>query len=49
MDEFAMMKSNPQALFDYYMELVQNGQPLDDAQIVKFEYVKRVLLNGNGI
>ena len=37
------MKSNPRQLFDMYIEQVQQGIPLDDAQIVKMEYVKSVL------
>ena len=46
MNEFEMMKNNPQGLFDYYIDLMQNGTPLNDEQIIKMEYLKKILLKG---
>jgi len=42
-EEFALMKSDPQALFNYYLDLLQSGTVLDDAQVVKLEYCKSML------
>lgn len=44
MDEFKTMKDSPKALFDYYMELVSTGHTLNEDQILKMEYLKKVLI-----
>jgi hypothetical protein len=44
MNEFEMMKHNPQGLFDYYLQIMQAGTPLNDGQVVKMEYLKKILL-----
>jgi hypothetical protein len=49
MNEFQMMKEQPQALFDYYLSLMQAGTPLDDSQLIKFEYLKKVLIYDAGV
>lgn len=42
--EFIIMKTNPKQLYDEYIEQLQNGIPLTDEQLVKFEYLKKLLL-----
>jgi hypothetical protein len=42
--EFIIMKSNPKQLYNNYIEQMQNGIPLSDDQLVKFEYLKKLLL-----
>jgi hypothetical protein len=49
MNEFELMKRDPQALFTYYIELMQAGTPLDDSQVIKFEYLKKVLIYDAGV
>lgn len=44
MNEFEMMKNNPKELFNYYMSLLTNGIGLSDEQIIKFEYLKKLLI-----
>lgn len=44
--EFIIMKENPKQLYDGYVEQMQNGIPLTDEQLVKFEYLKKLLLIG---
>lgn len=43
MTEFEMMKEFPAQLFDLYIAQMESGVPLDSAQQVKFEYLKRLL------
>ena len=38
------MKSNPKALFDMYMELLSNGTGLNEDQVIKFEYLKKLFI-----
>lgn len=45
-NEYQVMKTDPKRLFDYYINRMQQGIPLDDSQIVKMEYVKSVLFKG---
>lgn len=42
--EFIIMKENPKQLYDGYIEQMQNGIPLTDEQLIKFEYLKKLLL-----
>ena len=44
--EFIIMKENPKQLYDGHIEQMQNGIPLTDEQLVKFEYLKKLLLIG---
>ena len=43
-EEFLIMKTNPKNLYDAYVEQMQNGIPLTVDQLVKFEYLKKLLL-----
>jgi len=45
-NEFQVMKENPKRLFDYYINRMQQGIPLDDSQVVKMEYLKSILFKG---
>lgn len=44
MNELEMMKKEPRKLYDYYIDLLLQGIALDDGQVVKMEYLKRLLL-----
>lgn len=44
MNEFEMMKNNPKELLNYYMNLLTNGIVLNEEQIIKFEYLKKLLI-----
>lgn len=43
-EEFSLMKSNPKALYDGYIEQMMQGIPLTEDQQIKFEYLKRLLI-----
>jgi len=44
MTEFQMMKEQPHQLFTKYLEILQNGETLSDDQVVKMEYLKKILI-----
>jgi hypothetical protein len=43
-EEFELMKTNPNNLFDYYMSVLLSDQVLDSDQKIKFEYLKKLLV-----
>jgi len=49
MTEFELMKNDPEGLFNLYISQMQAGSPLSQDQLVKFEYLKTVLLKGGDI
>jgi hypothetical protein len=44
MTEFELMKNNPTQLFNEYLDLLSQGIELNDDQIPKFEYLKKLLI-----
>ena len=44
MNEFKMMKEEPSALLDYYMQLLREGQELTEDQVIKLEYLKKLMI-----
>lgn len=43
-EEFILMKVNPRALYDIYIEQMMEGLVLTTEQVIKFEYLKKILL-----
>ena len=42
-DEFAMMKADPQGLYNYYINLLLTVGSLESEQLIKFTYCMHVL------
>lgn len=43
-EELNLMKTNPIELFKIYLELLENGIQLDESQLVKFKYLKKLFI-----
>jgi hypothetical protein len=38
------MKEQPNVLFEKFLEILQTGVPLTDEQVIKMEYLKKLLI-----
>lgn len=44
MNEYELMKSDPLALYRYYIGILLEGQQLTQDQLIKFAYVESIAL-----
>jgi hypothetical protein len=43
-EELSLMKVDPRALFNHYMQMLADGVALDESQLPKFEYLKKLFI-----
>ena len=44
MSDLKMLKENPEQLFNKLLNMLENGEPLDDSQKAMFEYLKKIYI-----
>jgi hypothetical protein len=43
-EELELMKKDPKALYDYYIQSLLDGQVLSEEQLIRYEYCKKIIL-----